>query len=99
VPPLLMVRLCMPAAMIATVRIAPLPWSRKPKCSGSPRNCYQGSTRITDGLHDAVEPARFEAGRDRGEPHEAVNQQAGADQEDERHRDCLATSSVRNRSP
>ena len=43
--------------------------------------------RHLDGLHDAVAPARFEAGRDRRETHEAVNQQAGADQKDERHRD------------
>ena len=43
--------------------------------------------RHPDDLHDAVAPARFEAGRHRRETHEAVNQQAGADQEDERHRD------------
>ena len=43
--------------------------------------------RHPDGLHDAVAPARFEAGRHRRETHEAVNQQARADQEDERHRD------------
>ena len=39
------------------------------------------------GLHDAVAPARFEARRHRRETHEAVNQQARADQQDERHRD------------
>ncbi len=43
--------------------------------------------RHLDGLHDAVAPARFEAGRHRRETHEAVNQQARGDQEDERHRD------------
>ena len=43
--------------------------------------------RHPDGLHDAVAPARFEARRHRRETHEAVNQQARADQEDERHRD------------
>jgi hypothetical protein len=40
--------------------------------------------RHSHGLHDAVAPGRFEAGRRRRETHEAVNQQARADQEDER---------------
>ena len=52
--------------------------------SGVSRAFWQ---RHPDGLHDAVAPVRFEAGRHRREPHEAVNQQARADQEDERHRD------------
>src|ERR1700694_2470485 len=43
--------------------------------------------RHLDGLYDAVAPARFEAGRHRREAHEAMDQQARADQEDERHRD------------